>query len=196
MGSQKSSGENGKQDTHYLGKLQINATQPCLADPEKLRFISLVDKPIAQLFPYVNAVIKGALYNANGHNITLKKGERIISLHPSKIAGAKVFDIKDAEETLEWVVEILNDCYRRQGEIVPDYEMRARLGVLDVYKLLPANNCKSCGLATCLAFSASLCKGEKILSDCTEVWKQKYGEKRGILVSLLADAGYDAKLRT
>ena len=196
MGSQKSDERKEKELADYLGRLRINATQPCLADPEKIRFISLVDKPIAQLFPYVNAVIKGAVYNANGHNITLKKGERIVSLHPSKIAGAKVLDIKDAEGTLEWVVGILNDCYRRKDEITPDYEMRARLGVLDVYKLLPTNNCKSCGLSTCLAFSASLCKGEKILSDCIEIWKDEYSEKRGILVSLLEDAGYDAKLRT
>lgn len=196
MGGLKRSEGNERATVEYLGGFRINVIQPCLADPEKIRFISLVDKPIAQLFPYVNAVIKGAVYNANGHTITLKRGERIISLHPSKIAGAKILDMKDAEDTLEWVVGILNDCHKRKDEITPDYEMRARLGVLDVYKLLPAKNCKECGLATCLAFSASLCKGEKILSDCTEIWKKDYDEKRGVLASLLEDAGYDAKLRT
>lgn len=180
----------------YLSGIRINSLQPCLADPEKCRFISLVDKPIAQLFPYVNAVVKGAVYNARGHTITLKRGERIVTLHPAKIAGAKVLDRKDAEETLEWIVGILNDCHERQDEITADYEMRARLGVLDVYKLLPAKNCKACGASTCLAFSALLCNGEKILSDCTEIWKKDYDGKRGILTSLLEDAGYDARLRT
>ncbi|MBU0480458.1 MAG: DUF3786 domain-containing protein [Proteobacteria bacterium] len=37
---------------------------------------------------------------------------------------------------------------------------------LDVYKLLPKNNCGQCYLPTCLAFSAAVVSGGKKLADC------------------------------
>ncbi len=37
---------------------------------------------------------------------------------------------------------------------------------LAIYKLLPKSNCKLCGMATCLAFSAAVIKGEKRLDEC------------------------------
>lgn len=37
---------------------------------------------------------------------------------------------------------------------------------LEIYKMLPKLNCKQCGFPTCLAFSASVIKGEKRLDAC------------------------------
>jgi hypothetical protein len=37
---------------------------------------------------------------------------------------------------------------------------------LEVYKLLPKNNCGECRVSTCLAFAAAIIKREKKLSDC------------------------------
>lgn len=37
---------------------------------------------------------------------------------------------------------------------------------LEIYKLLPKSNCKLCGVATCLAFAASVIKGENNLDIC------------------------------
>lgn len=40
---------------------------------------------------------------------------------------------------------------------------------LDIYKLLPKSNCKACGVATCLAFAAAVIKGEKRISECSQL---------------------------
>lgn len=37
---------------------------------------------------------------------------------------------------------------------------------MDVFKLLDKSNCRKCGKPTCLAFAASVFKGERELSDC------------------------------
>jgi len=37
---------------------------------------------------------------------------------------------------------------------------------LEIYKLLPKTNCGQCYLPSCLAFSAAVVKGDKLLNDC------------------------------
>ena len=41
--------------------------------------------------------------------------------------------------------------------------------VLDILKLLDKSNCKKCGEATCLAFAATVLKGERELSSCPKL---------------------------
>ncbi|MDH3347190.1 MAG: DUF3786 domain-containing protein [Desulfobulbaceae bacterium] len=40
---------------------------------------------------------------------------------------------------------------------------------LDIYKVLPKNNCRCCRLPSCLAFAAAVVSGERKLEDCPEV---------------------------
>jgi acetyl-CoA decarbonylase/synthase complex subunit gamma len=40
---------------------------------------------------------------------------------------------------------------------------------LDIFKLLPKNNCKKCGMPTCLAFAMQLAQKRAKLEDCPEV---------------------------
>lgn len=50
---------------------------------------------------------------------------------------------------------------------------------MDVFKLLNKSNCKECGQPTCLAFAASVFKGENRLNQCPHIEKQyldQYGE--------------------
>ena len=176
---------------NYLTNVKINATMPCLADPEKIRFIALTDKGIAEMLPLINAVVKGAIYNKEGNTLTLKKEGRIISFHPTKIAGAKILDVKDAQDTLQWVVDLINDCYEKRDSITPDYTRREKLGILDLYKLLPGTNCRACGMATCLAFATALSQESKDLKDCKEIFKNEYNSKQELLINLLKDAGYE-----
>jgi len=43
---------------------------------------------------------------------------------------------------------------------------------LEIFKLLPKNNCKKCGLPTCLAFAMALAQKKRALDDCPEVSEQ------------------------
>ncbi len=61
---------------------------------------------------------------------------------------------------------------------------------MDVFKLLNKSNCRECGAPTCLAFAATVFKGEKTLSECpyidAEVLAQ-YGGQDSAYKNLEAD---------
>jgi len=42
---------------------------------------------------------------------------------------------------------------------------------MEIFKLLPRNNCRDCRVPTCLAFAAAVFKGEKSLEECPHVDK-------------------------
>ncbi len=47
---------------------------------------------------------------------------------------------------------------------------------LDIYKQLPKENCKECGLPTCLAFAMKVAAGQAGLDDCTRLSDDARGE--------------------
>ena len=175
----------------FLRCPDISATMPCIAKPGTIRFIAMVDRDISPAFPYLNAVIDGAIYNHHGHTLTFLRGENRISLFPSKITGTKLDDRAAAHEALAWTVNMLNDCWQRKDEIEPNYERRQQLGALDIYKLLPGTNCRQCGQMTCLAFATRLSQQQDNISKCRELLQAEYQTNRSLVGELLKSAGYD-----
>ena len=127
----------------FIKTIKIIHILPCLADPEKIRFIAYFDKNVSEILPYLNAVVKGAIYNHLNHTLTIKKEGRLISIHPNKIAAGKILNEKDARDIVEWLKERINYCYKNKNSIEPSYERRHRLTALDIYKLLPGKSVKS-----------------------------------------------------
>ncbi|MFQ5974895.1 MAG: acetyl-CoA decarbonylase/synthase complex subunit gamma [Candidatus Hydrothermarchaeales archaeon] len=62
----------------------------------------------------------------------------------------------------------------------------ARISPMDIYKLLPGENCKECGEATCMAFASALIERKKKVEDCTLFEKDEYKAKKEALIELLA----------
>ncbi len=103
----------------FVNKIEIVETMPCLADPDKIRFIARIEKDVSEVFPYFNTILKGAIYNHNARTLTLKKEGRLITLHPDRIAAGKVIDEKDAWQIIEWLKECMNDCYDKRDSLAP-----------------------------------------------------------------------------
>lgn len=175
----------------FIDDIKITHIMPCLADPEKIRFIAYFEKNISEIFPYLNAILKGAIYNPNGNTLTIKKEGRLITLHPNKIAAGKILNEKDAHEIIEWLKENINYCHANKDTIEPCFERRQKLTALDIYKLLPGTSCKRCGELTCLAFAVKLSEEQINIMKCTEIFSGKYAEKKKELLCLLKDSGYD-----
>jgi ArsR family metal-binding transcriptional regulator len=163
---------------------------PCLADPGKIRFTSEFDRDVSEIFPYLNAVLPGAIYHHAGKTLTLRREGRLVTLHARRLAAAKVRDLDDARALADWILETINDCDRRRLEIDPDFRRRDRLTVLDLVKLLPGTNCRKCGLATCLAFAAALSEERVSALACADLFLEPYREKRRELLALLQAGGY------
>lgn len=176
----------------FAPEIKIAEIMPCLADPEKIRFIAYIEKDISSTFPYLNAILKGAIYNHAGLTLTLKMEGRLISLHPRMIAAGKVIDEQDALGVIEWIKEKINYCQANKDSIEPSYERRQSLTALDIFKLLPGTNCRKCGLLTCLAFAVELAEERVTIMKCQDLFFADFAGKRKELFRLLTASGYDA----
>ncbi len=177
-----------------LESYQITRILPCLADPEKIRVIAEVSGEIYEAFPYLNAILRGCIYNHPALTLTIKKDGKLFTLHARHITLAKIEDEKEAEEVLRWLKNLINETYESRDRIEPNFSKGAELKALDIYKLLPGTSCKKCGELTCLAFAVKLVGQEIELGKCVPLFSDEYQGKRNVLLELLHAAGYDVSL--
>jgi len=174
-----------------LESYKITRTLPCLADPEKLRVIAEVSGEIYEVLPYLNAILKGCIYNHPALTLTIKKDGKLFTLHAHHITLAKIEDEKEAEEILKWLKNLINETYENRDRIEPNFSKGAELKALDIYRLLPGTSCKKCGELTCLAFAVKLVGQEIEIGKCVPLFSEEYQEKRNVLLELLHAAGHD-----
>jgi ArsR family metal-binding transcriptional regulator len=173
-----------------LNSYKITRVLPCLADPEKIRVIAEISDEIHEVFPYLNAILKGCIYNHPALTLTIKKDGKLLTLHTHHITLAKIEDEKQAEEILGWLKNLINETYDKRDRIEPDFSKGADLKALDIFKLLPGTNCKKCGEPACLAFAVRLVGQEIEITKCIPLFSVEYQEKRKVLSELLHAAGY------
>ena len=161
-----------------LTSYKINRVLPCLADPMKIRVIADVSEEIHEVFPYLNATLKGCIYNHAANTLTIRKDQVLITLHALHITLAKIEDEKEAEELLAWLRDLINETHENRNQIEPNYSMAAELKALDLFKLLPGTNCKQCGEPTCLAFAVKLAGRDIEIRKCDPLFSEKYQEKQ------------------
>jgi ArsR family metal-binding transcriptional regulator len=153
--------------------------------------IAEVSGEIYEAFPYLNAILKGCIYNHPALTLTIKKDGKLFTLHAHHITLAKIEDEKEAEEILGWLKNLINQTHEKRDLIEPNYSMTAELKALDVYKLLPGTSCKRCGELTCLAFAVKLVGREIEIVKCSPLFTGEYIEKQKVLFELLQAGGYE-----
>jgi len=174
-----------------LHSYKITRTLPCLADPEKIRVIAEISDEIHEAFPYLNATLKGCIYNHPALTLTIKKDGKLFTLHAHHITLAKIEDEKEAEEILGWLRDFINETYGKRDQIEPNYSKGENLRALDIFRLLPGTSCKKCGELTCLAFAVRLVGQEIEVAKCIPLFSETFREKRKVLVELLHAAGFN-----
>jgi len=174
-----------------IDTIEITHVLPCIADPAKIRFHANASADLADVLPYLNATIKGAIYNPHLPALTFTKGERMICLHQRLITGAKIEDVEDARAICDWLKDLINETWEKRADIEPSYERRERLTPLVIYKLLPRTNCRRCNTPTCLAFATELAHERIGIMQCPTLFEGDHTDRRRLLLQLLTDAGYD-----
>ena len=172
-------------DELLLRGFTVSQVMECIADPTKDRIIAELWDRVDAVFPYLNAVSRNLSYNPGANTVTILRGGRILTFYPHVAVMAKVDGKEDAEAQLRWFQELCNDTWRRRHEITPSFERRQRLGLLDVYRLLPKVNCRACGEATCIAFALRLLVGELRVDACPTLSAPEYAEAGRRLAELL-----------
>ncbi len=178
-----------------LGSYKITRILPCIADPEKIRVIAEVSDEIHEVFPYLNAVIKGCIYNHAALTLTIRNEDKLITLHTKHVTLTLIEDEKEAQETLDRLKDLINETYQKMDQIEPNYSEGDHLKPSDIQKLLPGTNCKKCGFRTCLAFAFKLVDQKIEVVKCLPLFSDEYKEKRKVLLELLQAAGYNISIK-
>ena len=158
---------------------------PCDPGAERWTVKAALDDDIGDVLPYHNAILKGAIYNHPARALTWRMGGHSIAIRPREIAISNLLDQDVAATEVKHVVDIVNRTWDRRAEITPSIEMRRRLKPMEVYKLLPATNCKVCGQPTCFTFALQLTAGEVEIERCAPLFTETFHYMREKMMMLL-----------
>lgn len=174
-----------------VNSYDIVTVLPCIADTSLIRVIAKLDADIGEALPYLNATMKKVVFNPGGKTLTYKVDGMCFTFHQNGITATKLRDLEHAHQELRGMQARINDVWERRGEITPSFERGMQLTALQIYKGLPATNCKQCGEPSCLAFAAKLLAGSTSVLACQPLFTPEFRAKRGALLELLAGAGYE-----
>jgi ArsR family metal-binding transcriptional regulator len=161
-------------------------TPPCDPGAERFSAIARLTTDIREVLPYLNANLRGAVYNPGAPALTWKKGGHHIAFHADRIAVSNIPDRYAAIQEVEGLIKLVNRTWERRAEIEPSEEVRRRPGMMEVYKLLPRTNCKACGEASCFVFANKLVVGQMDLAQCAPLCQEgTYRQRRVELQAML-----------
>jgi ArsR family metal-binding transcriptional regulator len=162
-------------------------TPPCDPGAERYAARARLTADISKVLPYLNAILRGAVYLPEAQALTWKKGGHNIAFHAYEVATSNVEDRDGAEKELRGLIDLVNRTWERRAEIIPDTTTRQRPTPMAIYKLLPNTNCKQCGEPTCYSFALKLTASHKKISDCPPLAEPQYAEKLAALEDLVIE---------
>ncbi len=172
-----------------IEKYDVEVSTP-LCEPGAERYVARarLTADISEALPYLNSILRGAMYFPEARALTWKKGGHSVAFHAHEIATSKMEDRSAAEKELAGLIELVNRTWEDRAEITPDYSTRRRPAPLAVLKLLPQTNCKKCGEPSCFSFALKLVASQKGLEDCPLLAQPQHAEKLTALREIVIDA--------
>jgi len=164
------------------------STPPCEPGAERFTAIARLVTDIRDAFPYLNATLRGAVYNPAAPALTWTKAGHYVAFHPYQIAVSNVEDREAAIKEVEGLIRLVNRTWERREEIEPDYGVHRRPTPMEVYKLLPQTNCKQCGQPTCFTFALKLAAAQVKLADCPPLFEPGYADRLAQLQAIVIEA--------
>jgi cysteine desulfurase family protein len=182
-GRRKSATAEAKQ---FVKGYQILQAAPCFADARKVRVIASLTDDIGELFPYLNAVLKGN-YQQTEKSFTFSYEGSPVVLQPRQVILGKMESVEKAKEVVEQVIKLLNKVADSRDKIKPTTEPQVQLSPYLLYKYLPKTNCKKCGEPTCLAFATAIIKGSREVEHCPELGDPSFAKEKETIERLLSE---------
>jgi ArsR family metal-binding transcriptional regulator len=153
-------------------------------NPEWIAVTAELSDDISEVLPYLNAVLKNAVYTPEVHNLNFKTDAGAVGLMPREIIVGQVVCEEDGVKVLDYARKLINDTWERRTSITPEYKRKGEIKAKDILDFLPKNNCRECGLPTCFAFAVALLKGQKRLEDCPALGKPEFSEDKEAVARL------------
>jgi len=165
---------------------------PCDPGAERWSAFAHISADVSLVLPYLNARLKGAIYDHAAQVLTWRSGGRTICFRPHEIAVSNLEDRSEAETVVQRMVDLVNRTWQRRNGIQPSLVKRERLKALEVYKLLPGKNCKECEYPTCFTFALKLAADQARLESCPLLFTDGYRSNRERLLAMLEATGISA----
>lgn len=163
-------------------------TPPC--DPGAVRYsaIAHLHVDIAEALPYLNATLRGAVYNTAAPALSWRKAGHYIVFHADRIAVSNVEDRDSAQEEVTSLVKLVNRTWEQRQSLTPDFTVHQRPTAMSLYKLLPNTNCHACGEATCWNFALKLAAAQVKLDACSPLNEPIYAAQLAAMQALVIPA--------
>ena len=142
---------------------------------------------IGEVMPYLNRVLKNAVYNDEAKILNSKMEEHLVTVYPMKIALTKQQDEQEARQLLDRIRNLINGIYRDREKIEPCYEKKERPKPIDIFRLLPGKNCRECSEPSCLAFAVKLINNEMRWRQCPLLLTKEFEANRLKLMEILPE---------
>ncbi len=164
-------------------------TPGCAPGAEHWNATARFDYDISAVFPYLNAVWKGAHYNPRAQQLACRIEDRAVAFNPGAITISNLLDRDTATVEMEKLIAQINRIWMDRDLLTPRYTARKRLVVMEIYKLLPQTNCKLCGRPSCFAFASQVTVGAAEPEVCMPLFGEElYAHQRQALLEMLAEA--------
>jgi len=172
-----------------LHDYKITKVGRSFCNPEWISVLTELSDDISEVLPYLNAIVKNAVYTPEAHHLNFKIDAGVTSLMPREMNVGQVECEEDGVKVLDYVKGLINDTWDKRASITPIYERKGEIKAKDILDFLPKTNCRECGLPTCFAFAMALLKGQKRLTDCSALSKPEFAQDQEALARLLEMAG-------
>jgi ArsR family metal-binding transcriptional regulator len=167
-------------------KLDIEVSKHSVEEFE-YEAIAHISSDIREALPYLNAVLKSAMYLPDVPALSWRLEVHKIGFWPDRIAVDSLETREQAEEVVARLVAMVNGIWDRRSEIEPDNSPHENLQPLELYRLTPRTNCKVCGESTCFNFALKLAAGQLESAKCIPLFQEeRYKDRRAVLEGLLA----------
>jgi ArsR family metal-binding transcriptional regulator len=162
-------------------------TPPCEPGAERYAARARLNADISEALPYLNATLRGAIYQPAAMALTWKKAGHHVAFHAYEIATSNVEDRQGAELEIKGLIDLVNRTWERREEIQPDTTARQRPTQMAIYRLLPKTNCKQCGEPTCWTFALKLAASQRAAKDCIPLLRPEFSDNLASMETLVGD---------
>jgi ArsR family metal-binding transcriptional regulator len=170
----------------YLEAISLSRTTPCLAEPGKIIVTGRPSRRLDEVLPYLAALPGVIAYNPVPGTVTFRRQPGFLTVYPERVIITQVKDVQEGLQLLETLKDAVNATWENREQLVAAAEARRVPRPLDVWTLLPQNNCRECGEETCMAFACSLLMQKRELAECRPVYREaEYIERRTTLEAML-----------
>jgi len=174
-----------------MGKLiedyEVQLVEPgCTPGADRWGVQVCLSDDISAVFPYLNAVLDKARYDHENRILIWGDMSQKYALRPNEIRVARVQDPLHARQVVSEIVDRINHVWQQRESIAPNFTEKKLPTVLDIFKLLPGNNCRQCAYLTCMAYAAALRQGEAEVEQCLPLSHPEYTENREKLLALIS----------